>query len=345
LSKHRVAIIGLGLAAPPHVQSLVELGDRVEVVWAVSRTQERLRELAGKIPFPTTIELERVLRDRSIRSAIVLTPPNTHLELVERLAAEGKHVLLEKPLEIDLAKASALVKACAARGITLGVVFQHRFRPAALALHDLVASGALGELASATVAVRWWRPQSYYDDPGRGTYARDGGGVLMTQAIHALDLYLSLTGEPMEVSASVTTTALHRMEGEDLAAAVLHFQGGAIGLVDATTASYPGFPERIELVGTRATAVYSGGRLDVYYQDGRQDGVGTTEAFGAGASHMAFSHLAHKALLADFLDAVDEGREPRSSGHSALRVHRLIDAAVASARQGKPVRLSSGGEK
>jgi predicted dehydrogenase len=115
-----------------------------------------------------------------------------------------------------------------------------------------------------------------------------------------------------------------------------------MGLIDATTASYPGFAERIDWVGTRATAVYSGGRVDVYYQDGRRESVGASEAVGAGASVMAFSHLAHKALLADFLDAVEQGREPRTSGRSALRVHRLIDAVVASARQGRPVGLSSG---
>src|SRR5206468_6232617 len=125
-------------------------------------------------------------------------------------------------------------------------------------------------IAAASVAARWWRPQSYYDEPGRGTLARDGGGVLMTQAIHVLDLFLSVTPPVAEVVAFAGTTCLHRMETEDNAVGALRFGNGALGSVDASTAIYPGFPERIEIVGTLGTAVFVRGKVDFFYQDGRR---------------------------------------------------------------------------
>jgi UDP-N-acetyl-2-amino-2-deoxyglucuronate dehydrogenase len=339
MTRHRIALIGLGMAAAPHAKSLVDLADRVEVAAAVTRSPERAAAFAAQFPFPTTTDLDAVIADPSIAAALVLTPPWTHLDLVRRLAAAGKHVLLEKPVEATAARAGELVALCAAAGITLAMVLQHRFRPASLALARRIAEGALGRVAAASVAVRWWRPQSYYDEPGRGTLARDGGGVLLTQAIHTLDLFLSLAGPVAEVAAFAGTTPLHRMETEDIVGAALRFANGALGTLDATTASYPGFPERIEIVGDKATAILIGGGLELFRQDGRRESIGGAQATGGGADPMAFSHETHRAALADFLDAVETGRAPRASGRAALAVHRLIDALLASARERRAVEV------
>jgi predicted dehydrogenase len=185
--------------------------------------------------------------------------------------------------------------------------------------------------------VRWWRPQSYYDEPGRGTLARDGGGVLLTQAIHTLDLFLTLTPPVAEVVAFSATSALHRMETEDSVAAALAFDGGALGALDATSAAYPGFTETISLVGMKATATLAGSQLDLHHQDGRRESLGEATATGGGADPMAFTHDAHRAVLGELLDALDEGRAPMNSGRSALRVHYLIDALLESARRRTPV--------
>jgi predicted dehydrogenase len=205
------------------------------------------------------------------------------------------------------------------------MVLQMRFRAASLELARLVDSGALGEIALASLQVRWWRPQSYYDQPGRGTRARDGGGVLITQAIHALDLFLRLTGEVAEAKSVYGTTAIHRMECEDAVAGAIRFANGAIGTVDCTTAAFPGFPERIELVGDKATAIMTGSVLDLYHRDGRRERLGEEAGSQGGADPMAFSHHFHRALIADFLDAVEKGRDPAVPGEALLRVHRLID--------------------
>ena len=342
IRRRRVALIGLGMGATPHAQSLVDLKGRVEVAAAVTRSTERATAFAARFPFPPTRDIDAVIADPSIDAVIIATPPGSHLELAQRCAAAGKHVLLEKPLELTLARADALVATCERAGVRLGVVFQHRFRPGALRLGQLLAEGALGAIAAANVTVPWWRPQSYYDVPGRGTLARDGGGVLITQAIHQLDLFLSFTDAVTEVSAFAATTALHSMETEDMVAAALRFSSGAIGSLMATTAAYPGFGERMELIGTRGTAVLADGALEAHLHDGSVLRAGNTGGGGGGADPMAFSNDAHRAVLVEFLDAIDAGRDPVNNGRAALKVHRLIDALLESARTGGPAGVPQG---
>ena len=218
MTRHRIAMIGLGMAVSPHAKSLLDLQDRVEVAYAFSRSEARRRAFAERFDFPVTGDLDRIVDDAAVDAVMILTPPNTHLELVERFAAAGKHILLEKPLERSTERALRLVEAAEGAGVQLGVVFQHRFREASEHLRQLLRQRALGELAVINVSCPWWRAQSYYDEPGRGTLARDGGGVLITQAIHTLDLTLSLAGPVAEVAAITGTTGLHRMEREDFAA-------------------------------------------------------------------------------------------------------------------------------
>jgi predicted dehydrogenase len=341
MARHRIALIGLGMAVAPHARSVLDLRDRVEVACAFSRSEARRRAFAERFDFPTTGDLEQIVRDPSIEAALILTPPNTHLEVVARFAAAGTHILLEKPLERSTGRALRLVEAADAAGVKLGVVFQHRFREASEHLRALLRQGTLGELTVVNVSCPWWRPQSYYDEPGRGTLARDGGGVLITQAIHTLDLTLSLAGPVAEVAAITGTTGLHHMESEDFAAAGLRFANGALGALMATTAKYPGFPERIELIGVKGTAVLTAGVVTVHYQDGREEHVGEEQGTGGGADPMAFPHDAHRALLADFLDALDQDRSPRVTGREALRVHHLIDAVLRSSAERRAVAIET----
>jgi UDP-N-acetyl-2-amino-2-deoxyglucuronate dehydrogenase len=321
----RVAIVGLGMAVTPHAKSLLDLRARVEVAYAFSPSAARRAAFAQRFAFPQCERLETILEDRSVDAVLVLTPPNTHLELAQRIAGAGKHVLLEKPLEISTARAEQLVEKC--RNVGLGVVLQHRFRPAAEKLREMLPE--LGRLVSASAAIPNWRPQTYYDQPGRGSRARDGGGVLLTQGIHTLDLLLSFTGEVAEAKSFWTTTPVHRMETEDLACAAVRFGNGALGVVHATTAAYPGFAERIELIGTRGTAVLEGTSLRVAFQDGRSLELrGEALGGGTGADPMAFPHEWHRGVLGDFLDAIEIGRPPRVDGAQALKVHRFIDALL-----------------
>lgn len=336
----RLAVIGAGLGSAPHFQSLQDLASEAEVVWVCARNAARLADVQVPAGAQKTTRFEDILEDATVRAVLVLTPANTHLDIVQRAARAGKHVLVEKPLEIDLNRANALVEACEENGVTLAIMLQHRMREAALGLAALLQSGTLGQLVSAAASVRWWRPQSYYDEPGRGSLARDGGGVLITQAIHTLDLLLSLTGLPERVTGLASTSALHRMEGEDTATALLHYAGGAAAMLQATTAAYPGFPERIELNYTQGTATLEAGVLEVAFLNGKSLRLGSRQASGGGANPMGFEHAAHRAVLQDFIAAVQSSTTPAVSGRSALGVQQVIEAIMESSHSGSTVSLN-----
>jgi predicted dehydrogenase len=341
MAKTRIALLGLGMAVAPHAKSALDLADRVEVAYAFSPSPARRAKFAERFPFPVCERIETILDDESVAAVVILTPPSTHLELVQRCAAAGKHVLLEKPLEISTTRAAELVSTCRGAGRKLGVVLQHRHKPAAERLIRALSVKELGELIEASALIRLWRPQSYYDEPGRGTRARDGGGVLLTQAIHTLDLLLAFAGDPDEVTGYATTTSVHRMECEDLVCAAVRWRNGAFGVIEATTAAYPGAPEQIELVGTGGTATLSGTALELHGHNGRSEMLAPDgSAGGTGADPMAFPHDYHRAVWRDFLESVERGGEARVNGEEALRVHRLIDALLASAASGGPVRCS-----
>lgn len=338
MSRLRIGMVGLGMAVTPHARGLVDLADSVEVVHAFSPSAERRAPFGQRFPFPLCDSLETILGDPNIEAVLVLTPPNTHLDIARRCAQAGKHVLLEKPIEITTARAEELVAVCESAGVTLGIVLQHRFRPAAETLAAHLASGGMGGLVSCSTVIRLWRPQSYYDEPGRGSFARDGGGVLLSQGIHTLDLMLSLAGPITEVTGYALTSPVHRMETEDMVCAAVRFGNGAVGTIDATTAAYPGFPERIELICRNATASLNGTALEIAWHDGRRTSVAAgASARGTGADPMAFPHDHHRAVMADFVDAVRSGRPPRVTGAEALRVHRLIDALIAAGATRGPV--------
>ncbi|MCA1368580.1 Gfo/Idh/MocA family oxidoreductase [Bradyrhizobium sp. BRP14] len=338
MAKLRIGVIGLGMAAAPHAKSLLDLKDRVEVAATYSPTPARRKAFSEAYGFPVCDSAETIFDDPSITAVMILTPPNTHLDLTRRAAEAGKHVLLEKPLEITEERAKALVEAAKHAGVKVGIVLQHRFRPVSEALAGLISEGRLGEIVSASARLHNWRPQSYYDQPGRGTRARDGGGVLLTQAIHTLDLLISLAGLPDEVRAYATTSKVHRMETEDLAMAAIRFLGGAIGTVSATTCAYPGHSDEIDIIGTRGMARLGGRRLVASFHDGTELSIEDEAAGGAGADPMAFPHHHHRAVLADFLGAVEDDREPRVNGREALKVQRLIDAILGAAESGEPRR-------
>jgi UDP-N-acetyl-2-amino-2-deoxyglucuronate dehydrogenase len=341
MARHGIGIIGLGMAVTPHAKSLIDLKDRLVGVKAFSPSEKRRQAFAAKFPFPTCESYEAILSDPAIDIVLILTPPNTHLELVRQAAAAGKHVLLEKPVDITTARASELVETCERAGVTLGIVLQHRFRRTGMKLRQMLAAGELGRMVTCSAHILLWRPQAYYDEPGRGTRARDGGGVLMSQAIHTLDLMLSLSGPVREVTGFATTSGVHRMETEDVVCAALTYENGALGTIEATTTAFAGFPERIEIIGETASAMIAGTEMKVFHHDGRVTVVEPDQfAGGTGADPMAFPHDYHLGVITDFLDAVDDNRAPAISGREALKVHRLIDALLEASASGRVVRMA-----
>jgi predicted dehydrogenase len=336
-----IGIIGLGLAVKPHARALRELGERVQVIGGYSPTPERRREFERTYALPSVGSREALLADPRVEAVLILTPPRSHAELAIEAARAGKHVLLEKPIDVTFERAREVVDAVEQAGRKLGVVFQYRFRPGTVTLRKLIAEDGLGELLSVSASIRWWRPPEYYAQPGRGMLARDGGGVLLTQSIHTLDVMLHLAGPVQRVAAMCRTSPLRKIDTEDIGCAAVQFGNGAMGVVDATTVAYPGYPERIDLAGTQGSAVLEAERLEVHRQGHEILRVEGALAGGGGADPMAFSHAPHRRLIEDFLDAVETGREPMSSGRSALAVHGLIDAMLRSAQGGAAVTVPS----
>ncbi|WP_448206985.1 Gfo/Idh/MocA family protein [Azospirillum sp. sgz302134] len=338
--KRRVGVIGLGMASTPHAQSLLDLADRVEVAGCFSPSPDRRAAFAARFGLPVVDRMEALLDDPSVSAILLLTPPDTHADLVARCAAAGKHVLLEKPLDATPEGSRAVVASMERAGLTLGVVLQHRFRAAAERLAELLRDGTLGAPLSASVIIRWWRDAAYYAQPGRGMKARDGGGVLLTQAIHTLDLFVSLLGLPSQVAAFAATSGLRPIDTEDMANAALRYDSGLLATVDATTVAYPGFPERIEIASTNGSALLSGDSLEVRLHSGEEIRAGETAGtLGGGADPMAFANTHHRAVLSDFLDALDNGGQPRITGREALKVHYLIEAILSASNTGTVVRV------
>lgn len=333
-----IGVIGAGMGAKPHALALQSLAKDIAVLGVYRRDAAQRAAFCSTYGFPEAESYEALLADPRLDAVLVLTPPNAREAIVAAAAKAGKPVLLEKPVERTLAAAERIVALCDAAGVTLGVIFQHRFRRASRYLAEAVAENRYGRLEAVHLVVPWWRPQEgYYDQPGRGTFAQDGGGVLITQAIHSLDLMLSLCGEVSAVTAMAKTTRLHQMETEDFVSAGLEFANGAVGAVMATTASFPGGPESITLNFERASATLTAGNLTIRAMAGETITEGEAGEGGGGADPMAFPFDWHAAQIADFADAVRHGRQPVSTGHTALHVHRLIDAMMASAKAGKRV--------
>lgn len=326
MKKIGIALVGLGPGSEPHLASLAALKDHVEVRWCVTKGGAPQRQALLPDSTSFTSDLNEVLADTGVDAVVLATPAHTHLAIARQTLAAGKHTLVEKPLDISLERAEELVHLAEASKLCFGVVLQHRLRTGAVRLRELLLSDSLGQLQAGMLQVPWWRSQAgYYALGGRGTRERDGGGVLLTQAIHSLDLFRSLVGVSKVVAAQVITTAIHDMQTEDFVSALLTLGNGAPGNLIATTAMYPGRAESIELVFTQANVSLIGGRLQVHYHDGRGEVVEGDAKTGSGDSIMDFSPDAHTALHRDFLDAIKNNREPMVSGREALLTHRLIE--------------------
>ncbi|WP_380058796.1 Gfo/Idh/MocA family protein (plasmid) [Falsihalocynthiibacter sp. SS001] len=336
----KLAVIGLGMAAKPHLAALKELAGKVEVGGVFARSPETRQVVADTWGWPTYESLDDIAKS-DVDGAIVITPPHARAEIVKTLANAGKAILMEKPVERDLARATEIVEICESANVPLGIVFQNRFRGGAIALRELIDSGKAGTIRKVQLNLPWWRDQSYYDEPGRGTYAGDGGGVLITQAIHFMDLMLSLTGPVAKVSALTGTTAFHQMEAEDFANAGMVFANGAFGALTATTASFPGAAETLEIDCDHASVRLLAGELTIHWRDGRTETIGELTKSGGGSDPMDFPCDWHRDLIADFAASLREGRAPMITGREALRVHRLIQAIEKSAKTEKQVTVET----
>lgn len=328
-----VLMIGMGMVADTHLLALRDNQVGARLVGVLGRDGDRTAAFCTKAaqsvghPVAAFTDLKEALAIQP-DMAILITPPNARAPFAQALAQAGVPTLMEKPIERTLTAARALVETYEKAGVPVGLCFQHRTRSSAQTLKARLRSGDLGDVLHVEIRVPWWRDQAYYDAPGRGSYERDGGGVMINQAIHTLDLALWLAGPVARLQAQMTTSPLHRMEAEDTASALLTFRSGASGVLSATTATYPGGTESIALTTARAHVLLQGDSLRVDWHDGRVDTL-TPDAetgTGGGADPMAFSHGWHQSVIEDFVRALRDNCAPITPPDEAVHVHAVIDA-------------------
>ncbi len=337
----QVGILGGGNISETHARAACETeGVRVAAVCGPNRERvARLCELYGGAAYERP---EEFFGHRPLDAVLVGSPSGLHAEQGIGAARRGLHVLVEKPIDITAERAHALVSECERAGVKLGVFFQDRVAPDVRRLKGMLEAGALGRPLLASARVKWYRPPEYYaGSRWRGTWALDGGGALMNQGVHTVDLLLWLLGDVGRVYAKAVT-ALHRVEVEDTVVATLEFAGGAVGTLEATTAAYPGYPRRVELTGTEGTVILEGDRLtaaDLRTPPAGADAPPEASANPSATSPVVSDVRGHRKILEDFVRAVETDTAPLCDGREGLRSVELVEAVYESSRAGRAVML------
>ena len=348
----RFAVLGAGVIGKVHAKALAELSEVAELAVVVDTDLAKAQKLAEEYGVEASDDLDAVLAragDGAVDAVTVCTPSGLHADLAVTVLEAGKHVVVEKPLDVNLAAADRVIDAEKRTGKTVAVISQHRFDKSTEKVLAAVHDGRLGTLTSAIASHAWWRGQSYYDSGDwRGTWALDGGGAIMNQTVHTVDLLCATMGTPVEVFAYTACLAHERIEVEDTAVAVVKFASGALGMIHGTTAAYPGLDASLRVYGSKGSAVISDDELVfVHETSGEAAEIGMPEGAAANQvtpeDHLPKESLgrAHRDQLADFVDAVTTGRAPRIGTTQARTALSVILALYESASTGRPVQIGA----
>jgi UDP-N-acetyl-2-amino-2-deoxyglucuronate dehydrogenase len=343
------AIVGCGMIAGFHLKALADIpGARVVAV--VDSVPAALERFAARHDLHCDLynTVAPALARPDVDIVIVSTPSGAHMESAVAAANAGKHVVVEKPLEVTLDRCDQIIDACDRNRVKLCTIFPSRFGEANRALKDAIDAGRFGRLTLGETTCKWWRPQSYYDQGGwRGTMALDGGGALMNQAIHNVDLLSWMMGPVTHINGFTALLAHERIEVEDTAVGCLRFASGALGVIQATTSIYPGWPKTISIHGDRGSVVIE--QDDVLRWEFtpatpadaeiKERFAQKTGASGGSSDPSAISHIGHARQLSDFVQAIESGRPPLVDGREGRKAVEIILAVYRSANTGKPVEL------
>ncbi|MDR0486896.1 MAG: Gfo/Idh/MocA family oxidoreductase [Treponema sp.] len=348
-NKHGFGIIGLGAIAGVHARAIEQM-ENAAVTAVFDTVPGRAAAFAEKNGVRSAVrpydDLEAFLRDTDTEFVTITTPSGLHLDSAVAAARAGKHVIVEKPLEITTERCEKIIAAAAESGVLLSGIFQSRFFDAAQKIREAIDRGRFGKVILCDAYIKWYRSQEYYDSGAwRGTKQIDGGGALMNQSIHALDLLLWFGGNVKEVSSRCATRAHERIEVEDVLVSTLVFENGAMGTVEASTAVWPGAPKRIEILGTAGSAVMEEENIvqwkfaDEQPEDESVRNQYSNNAATGASDPMGISPLGHQRQFEDCIKAVETGTSPLIDGRSAARAVALVEAMYQSAASRSPVYL------
>ena len=335
----RVGVIGTGAIAWKHAQAYKNIGCRITA--CTNGNEEKGRNFAETWGAEFIATPEELSARADVDFLDVCTFPGYRLDAVKLGAQFGKHVLVQKPMAVDLETAAQMIEVARSAGIQLGVVSQHRFDDSTLFLKRALAAGRLGTILQADAYVKWYRTDEYYARPVKGSWAGEGGGALISQAIHQVDVLLSLIDAVDEVFGYWRLGAIHKIESEDLVCAVMRYASGALGVIQAATALWPGYPERIEIHGTKGSAFVTGDQLTTWdVKDDQGEPPPISQQAKSGASDpMAISLTPFERQLADFGTACTTGRAPASSGIDGYRSLQLVRSIYTSCAEGRKVKI------
>jgi predicted dehydrogenase len=340
-------IVGLGLIAKFHARAIREIAG-AQLVAAFSRSGEKAEQFGAEFGCRGYHDLNAMLADPAVQVVTICTPSGAHLEPTLAAIRAGKHVIVEKPLEITLARCDQILREAERAGVVVSTIFPSRFHESSQLMKQAVDQGRFGRITLGDAYVKWYRTQQYYDGGAwRGTWHLDGGGALMNQAIHSVDLLLWLMGPAVEVTAHTAMLAHERIEVEDTAVATVRFASGALGVIEASTAAFPGELKRIEISGSQGTAVLREEDLVTwkFAQATPADEAllarmsNKTQTGGGAADPAAIGHHGHRKQFEDVLTAIQAGRQPLIDGPQGRLSVELILAIYQSAATGKSVSL------
>ncbi len=340
----RLGLIGAGNISETHARAARETPG-VSVAAVYGTNPEKVVRLSSEYHAVPYTDFDKFLEHRPMDLVAIGSPSGLHAEQGIAAASKGLHVLTEKPLDVTTARADTLIGAAAEAGVKLGVFFQDRFKTDLIQTKRWVDAGLLGKLILVDARVKWFRPESYYKDSRwRGTLRWDGGGALINQAIHTIDLLLWVCGDVSAVQ-GVQRTALHQIEAEDTLVATLEFKSGALGSFQAATSVFPGYPRRVEFTGSEGTVIVEHDRLlaaDLRNppKDFRSTGNDTN---ASSSSPMVSDVRGHQAALADFIHAIQTNGVPRCSGIDGRRSLAVVEAVYAACASGSRVELKTKG--
>lgn len=349
VKKIKSAVVGLGAIGPTHVAALADI-DNAELYAVCDIVPEKMEQYVSQYGCKAYQDYDALLQDPEVDLVHLCVPSGMHADLGVKAACAGKNVLVEKPIDITLEAADRLIAACHEHGVVLSCISQHRFDPDIAWARQEIDKGTFGRIIFGGSYTKWYRPQSYYDSGDwRGTWALDGGGALMNQSVHYVDMVQFLAGEIAEVSAYTGLLAHERIEVEDTAVAILKFKSGALGTLEGTTAAYPGFHTRLDIYGTDGSFVIENDKMRICKtreeegEGGFYGSVTTEEAQPkrtlTGASSAAVAANAHQSQIQDVVNAILEGRAPAVTGEDARKPLAVILAVYESAQTGKPVQV------
>lgn len=336
-----LGIVGGGMIGAVQAAAISEISG-AHLVAVCGRDEKRTAAFAARFGATAYTDYEKFLAHPGLHLVSVCTPSGTHAELGIAAAAAGKHVLVEKPIEINLARADALIAACDRAGVKLGVIFQSRFLPAVQRIKRALDEARLGPLLAGDAYVKWYRAPEYYA-PGswHGTLELDGGGALINQAIHTVDLLRWMMGPVAEVFAMKSALRYPHIEAEDTLVGTVRFANGALGVVQAATSIKPGFKRRVEISGERGTVVLDGDAISVWAIDGEDNAAGDEEQITDGSANpAAISNEGHRRQIEDMLRAIREDRAPLIDGREGRKSLELVLALYVAANENRVVKVA-----